>query len=180
MSSSRQTARHPNLRISVAWILFLALCLIVLTAQTAAVQDPLPSWRDGPTKQAIIRFVKAVTDKSSPTYVEPADRIATFDDDGTMWVSHPLYTEFVFALDRLRSIAPQHPEWKKDPLFRKVLTGGIEAMAKLDGKELGRIYATTHSGMTMEAFLDMARQWLATTNTPVTIVSIPNWLTSPW
>jgi phosphoserine phosphatase len=162
----RRAFRRPSWRITGAWILFLALCLIVLTAQTATVPDPLPSWQEGPAKQAIIEFVKAVTDKASPTYVEPMDRIATFDDDGTLWVSHPLYTEFVFSLDRLRTLAPQHPEWKKDPLFRKVLAGGIEAMAKLSGEELGRIYVVTHSGMTMEAFLKMAKEWLATAKHP--------------
>ena len=158
--------QRPSRRIPGVLVLFLAFCLIVLTAQTATVQDPLPAWRDRAAKQAIIEFVKAVTDKNSPTFVAPADRIATFDDDGTLWVSHPLYTEFVFSLDRLRALAPQHPEWKKEPLFTKVLAGGIEAMAKLNPQELGRIYAFTHSGMTMAAFLEMARQWLATAKHP--------------
>jgi phosphoserine phosphatase len=162
----RQVFRRPSWRLHGVWVLFVALCLIVLTAQTATIPDPLPSWQEGPAKQAIIELVKAVTDKASPNYVEPADRIATFDDDGTLWVSHPLYTEFVFSLERLRALAPQHPEWKKDPLFKKVLAGGIEAMAKLGGEELGRIYAVTHSGMTMAAFLKMAREWLATAKHP--------------
>jgi phosphoserine phosphatase len=162
----RQVIRRPSRRLHGVWVLFVALCLIVLTAQTATVPDPLPAWQEGPAKQAIIELVKAVTDKASPNYVEPADRIATFDDDGTLWVSHPLYTEFVFSLERLRALAPQHPEWKKDPLFKKVLAGGIEAMAKLGGEELGRIYAVTHSGMTMAAFLKMAREWLATAKHP--------------
>jgi phosphoserine phosphatase len=162
----RQEDMQPRWRPPGVWVFFLTLCLIALTAQTATVQDPLPSWTDGPTKQAILGFVKAVTDKSSPAYVAPADRIATFDDDGTLWVSHPVYTEFVFALDRLRTLAPQHPEWNKEPLFKKVLAGGTEAMARLDDKEWGGIYVATHAGMTIEAFQKMAQAWLATAKHP--------------
>ena len=116
------------------WLLFYSVCLIVLSVQTTAAQDPLPSWKDGPAKQAIMGFVKAVTDKSSPKYVDPQNRIATFDNDGTMWVSHPVFTEFVFALDRLRVLAPKHPEWKNEMPFKKALSGGTKAMAELSGK----------------------------------------------
>ena len=77
---------------------------------TTQINDPLPSWNEGLAKQAIIEFVQATTDKSSPNYVEPCDRIATFDQDGTLWVEHPFYSQAIFALDRLKSLAPQHPE----------------------------------------------------------------------
>jgi hypothetical protein len=162
----RQTVKHPHRKIYTFWMLLWAICLIVLTAPAAAAPDPLPSWNDGAAKQAIIEFVQTVTDPSSPRYVEPRDRVATFDNDGTMWVSHPVYTEFVFALDRLRDLAPQHPEWKTQMPFKKVLSGGIKAMAELSDEEWGQIYGATHSGMTIAAFLNLARDWLATNTHP--------------
>jgi len=125
-----------------------------------------PSWNDGPAKQAIMGFVKAVNDKSSPKYVAPQDRIVTFDNDGTMWVSHPVYTEFTFALDRLRALAPQHPEWQKEMPFKAVLAGGIKAMAKVSLQDWEKIYGATHAGMTTEAFLKIAKEWLATAKHP--------------
>jgi hypothetical protein len=139
---------------------------LVLTAPAAQARDPLPSWNDGPAKQALLKFVQAVTDQSSPQYVAPQDRIATFDNDGTMWVSHPVYTEFVFALDRLRALAPRHPEWKNEPPFKKVLADGTRAMAKLSDEEWGHIYGATHSGMTIATFLKIAQEWLATAKHP--------------
>ena len=162
----RQTAKHLHRKIFTFWILCWSICLIALTTSAVAAPDPLPSWNDGPTKQAIIEFVKAVTDKSSPRYVAPQDRTATFDNDGTMWVSHPVYTEFVFALDRLRALAPQHPEWKNQMPFKKVLSGGIKAMAELSDEEWGHIYGATHSDMTIATFLKIAREWLATAKHP--------------
>jgi hypothetical protein len=157
---------QPHRKILKFWVLFWSICLLVLSRQTVAAQDPLPSWNDGAAKQAIMEFVKTVTDASSPQYVEPRDRIATFDNDGTMWVSHPVYTEFVFALDQVRALAPQHPEWQKEALFKKVLNGGTKAMAELSGKEWNRIYAATQSGMSITAFLKTAREWLATNTHP--------------
>lgn len=160
----RQNVSNPYRKVLRLCLLFWL--IFVLSAPRAAAQDPLPSWNDGPAKQAIIRFVQAVTDKSSPQYVEPQDRIATFDNDGTMWVSHPVYTEFVFALDRLRNLAPQHPEWKNEMPFKKVLSNGTRAMAELSDKEWGQIYGATHSGMSVAAFLKKARDWLATAKHP--------------
>jgi len=162
----RQAVKHPHRIIRTFWLLCWSICLIVLTARAAAAPDPLPAWNDGAAKQAILEFVKAVTDPSSPRYVEPRDRIATFDNDGTMWVSHPVYTEFVFALDRLRALAPQHPEWEREVPFKKVLSGGIKAMAELSDEEWGHIYGATHSGMTMATFLKIAQEWLATAKHP--------------
>ena len=92
----------------------LALLLALLLAEGANAQnDALPSWNEGPAKQSIVNFVKDVTDKSGPKYVEPQDRIATFDQDGTLWVEHPIYTQAAFALERVRELAPKHPEWKQ-------------------------------------------------------------------
>ena len=89
-----------------------ALFLLLGTGIALAQRDPLPSWNDGAAKRAILTFVKDTTDKHSPRYVEPSDRIATFDQDGTLWTEHPLYGQAMFALDLLAKLAPQHPEWK--------------------------------------------------------------------
>ena len=111
---------------------------VLLTAITAAAQtDPLPSWNDGQTKQAIVEFVQKVTDKSSPQFVPQAERIATFDNDGTLWPSHPMYTQLVFALDRIKALAPQHPEWKTQQPFKAVLDNDLKALAA--GGEKGMV-----------------------------------------
>lgn len=141
----------------------LATLALALSVQAA---DPLPSWNDGPAKQAILSFVKEVTDKSSPKYVEPEDRIATFDQDGTLWVEHPLYTQAMFALDRVRELAPKHPEWKNTEPFKAVIAGDREAMAKFSESDWEVIVAATHAGMSTEAFLEIVKQWLATVKHP--------------
>ena len=99
-----------------------------LTAATAV--DPLPSWNDGAAKQAIVDFVKTTTDKNNPKFVQPEDRIATFDQDGTTWVEQPIYSQVLFAFDRVAEMAPQHPEWKTKMPFKAIVTGDREAMAK--------------------------------------------------
>src|SRR5580698_5131963 len=115
------------------WILrgLLALYAVLLaTAGAEAQRDPLPSWNKGPAKDAILTFVKDTTEKSSPKYVEPKDRIATFDQDGTLWTEHPVYTQAMFAFDRLGKLAPQHPDWKTTEPFKSVITGDREGMSK--------------------------------------------------
>ncbi len=144
-----------------------AICAVLLTVVQAYAQtDALPSWNDGPAKQAIVRFVQAATDQSGPKFVAPKDRIATFDQDGTMWVEHPIYTQAVFALDRVKAMAPEHPEWKTTEPFKSVLAGDREAMAKFDEKDWAHIIAATHAGMPTEKFLEIAKQWLETAKHP--------------
>ena len=92
-----------------------------IPAAADCIDDLLASWNDGPAKQAIVAFVAATTDQTSPQFVPPEDRIATFDQDGTLWVEHPLYTQAMFALDRVHELAPKHPEWKKKEPFKAVL-----------------------------------------------------------
>jgi phosphoserine phosphatase len=128
--------------------------------------DDLASWADGPAKKAIVEFVRVTTDKSSPKYVAPEDRVATFDQDGTTWVSHPMYTQLVFALDRVVALAPQHPEWKTTSPFSSVLSGDKAAMAKFTMKDLEAILTATHTGMTPEAFQTVVKQWMATAKHP--------------
>jgi phosphoglycolate phosphatase-like HAD superfamily hydrolase len=128
-------------------------------AQAAA--DPLPSWNAGAAKTAILDFVRKATDASGPDFVAPEDRIATFDQDGTMWVEHPLYTELMFSLDRIGALAPEHPEWKTTEPFKSVLAGDQAAIAKFTMKDLEAIVAVTHSGMTTEDFRATAAAWAA-------------------
>jgi hypothetical protein len=144
--------------------LVVAVSLFTLgTASLGAQATPLASWNDGPTKRAIITFVRATTDRSSPQYVAPDDRIATFDNDGTLWVEHPLYTQAVFALDRVGRLAAQHPEWRTTEPFRSVLARDEAAIEKFSESDWEQIVAATHSGMTVEQFNDIAADWLART-----------------
>jgi phosphoserine phosphatase len=130
-------------------------------AAAAQADDPLPSWNDGPAKQAIVEFVEAVTTEGAADFVPPADRIATFDQDGTLWVEHPLYAQAMFALDRVVELAPEHPEWKTKEPFKAVLTGDREAMAKFSEGDWAEIIGATHAGVTTEQFVEIAGDWLA-------------------
>jgi FMN phosphatase YigB (HAD superfamily) len=128
--------------------------------------DPLPSWNNTPSKQMVLDFVRDATDKSSPKYVEPADRVATFDQDGTLWTEHPLYGQAQFALARLAEMAPKHPEWKTMEPFKSVLAGDRAAMAKFTEADWLEIVAVTHSGMSNEAFAGLVNDWIATAKAP--------------
>jgi phosphoglycolate phosphatase-like HAD superfamily hydrolase len=132
----------------------------------SAQDEPLPSWNDGAAKSAIVEFVEAVTTEGGADFVPPEDRIATFDNDGTLWVEHPLYTQAMFALDRVAVLAPEHPEWKDQEPFKAVLAGDREAMARFTEGDWAKIIAATHAGMTTEAFLEIVRKWLAEAKHP--------------
>jgi len=158
---------HVTVRFRSTLRTTLVLWVILLGAAGAQAQrDPLPSWNKGPAREAIITFVKETTEKSSPKYVEPNDRIATFDQDGTLWTEHPLYGQAVFALDRLGKMAPQHPEWKETEPFKSVLTGDREAMGKFTEKDWMEIIAVTHAGMGTEEFQALVKQWITTAKAP--------------
>jgi phosphoglycolate phosphatase-like HAD superfamily hydrolase len=131
-----------------------------------ATENPLPSWNDGAAKKAILEFVRATTDKSSPKFVPATDRIATFDQDGTLWTEHPLYGQAMFALYRLDTMAPQHPEWKEAEPFKSVRSGDREAMSQFTEKDSMEIVAVTHSGMDTEDFLALVKPWIATAKAP--------------
>lgn len=133
-------------------------------AQTSS--DPLPSWRDGPAKQAILRFVRSTTDHASPGFVPPEQRIATFDQDGTSWVEHPMYTQVVYCLDRVPAVVAQHPELKDAEPFRTVLAGNEAAIAALPTRDLYRILEVTLTGMTVDAFTQEVSGWLAKARHP--------------
>jgi hypothetical protein len=145
----------------------LAMCVLLFAGAAAHAQtDPLPSWNEGPAKQAILEFVKATTDKASPKFVPPEARIATFDQDGTTWVEQPMYTQVVYCLERVRVVAEKKPELKNVEPFKTVLSGNREAMAKLSMKDLEKILAATLTGMTVEEFSAEVKSWLATAKHP--------------
>lgn len=157
-----------TLLLTLSMFLLVMLMSIYINFEKATAQssDPLPSWNDGSAKQAIIEFVQAITNKSSPKYVQPDERIATFDQDGTLWVEHPLYTQGVFALSRIKFLAPQHPEWETQEPFKAILERDQEAIAKFTEGEWVQIIAATHAGMTTEAFIKIAKDWLTTAKHP--------------
>jgi phosphoglycolate phosphatase-like HAD superfamily hydrolase len=128
--------------------------------------DPLPSWNDGSAKKAILEFVRLTTDKANPKYVSPEQRIATFDQDGTLWVEHPMYTQVVYCLDRVPALVKQKPELRNVEPFKTVLSGDREAIAKLTTKDLTEILAVTLSGMTVEEFDADVKKWFATARHP--------------
>ena len=135
-------------------------------AQTAAPDGLLPSWNDGPAKQVIFDLVRATIDRSSPNYVFPEDRIAVFDQDGTLWVEHPMYTQVVFALERVPAVVAKKPELKNVEPFKTVLSGDREAMARLPMRDLYKILAATLTGMTVDEFKAEAKTWLETARHP--------------
>jgi phosphoserine phosphatase len=147
-------------------IAVVTIVLLGTTAPAAWAGDPLPSWNDGPAKKAVIDFVSRVTKEGSPDFVAPRDRIATFDQDGTLWVEQPNYTQVTFAIDRIKALAPQHPEWTKEEPFKSILAGDREAMERFTIQDFARVVAVSHSGMTIEEFQGIVRQWLETAKHP--------------
>jgi phosphoglycolate phosphatase-like HAD superfamily hydrolase len=130
------------------------------------VGDPLPSWNEGATKRAILDFVACAMDKDCPDFIQPDERIATFDNDGTLWSEQPLYFQFAFAIDRVKALAPQHPEWKDKESFSLVLKGDIKALATTGEKGLLEIIMATHAGMTIDEFNAIVLEWMATARHP--------------
>ncbi|MFM7740484.1 MAG: haloacid dehalogenase-like hydrolase, partial [Planctomycetota bacterium] len=127
------------------------LALVCLTSLSVA-QQALPSWNDGKTRQAIEAFVERVTTPGSPDFVPESDRIAVFDNDGTLWSEQPMYVQLAFILDRVKALAPEHPEWKEQPPFNAVLNGDLKALAAAGERGLMELLLATHAGMTSEEF----------------------------
>lgn len=128
--------------------------------------DPLPSWNDTGPKKAVVAFVQKVTKEGSPDFVPPAERIAVFDNDGTLWCEQPVYTQVTFALDRVKALADKHPEWKEKQPFKAVLEGDHKALAAAGQKGLVEIVAATHTGMTLDEFNAAVTDWIATARHP--------------
>jgi phosphoserine phosphatase len=135
-------------------------------AQASMSSEALPSWSDGPAKQAILGFVRVTTDPSSPKFVPTEERIATFDQDGTLWVEHPMYTQVIYCLDRVPDVVASRPKLKNVEAFETVLSGDRAAMAKLSMRDLEEILVATLSGMTVDEFSAEAKRWIATAKHP--------------
>lgn len=129
-------------------------------------EDLLPSWNEGPAKQAILEFVRVTVDPFNPNYVSPPNRIATFDQDGTLWVEHPLYTQGVFALDRIKTLAFDNPEWVNEQPFKDVINNNTQDIAKFNEEDWAHIIARTHTGMSTKSFLGIVQQWLSSAKHP--------------
>ena len=155
-----------NRRTFLAALIALGLASLVPLQARAAAPDPLPSWNDGPVKKSILDFVAAVTKEGGPDYVKPAERIATFDNDGTLWIEQPLYNQFVFAIDRVKATANKHPEWKTQEPFASILKGDLKGLAASGEKGMVEILEATHSGMTTTDFDKEVKDWLAIAKHP--------------
>jgi haloacid dehalogenase-like hydrolase len=141
---------------------------LAIGSPALAQTDPLPSWNEGPAKQAIVAFVRATTTQGSPRFVPPAERIATFDNDGTLWAEQPLYFQLLFALDRVKALAPQHPEWKTEEPFASLLKGDVNKALAGGDKAIAEIVMVTHAGMTTAEFAKIVEDWIATAKHPKT------------
>jgi hypothetical protein len=143
-----------------------AVLTVAARAQNPAPANPLVSWNDGPAKQAIIDFVRSTTDRTNPRFVPPEERIATFDQDGTLWVEHPMYSQMMYCLDRVPVLAAEKPALKDEEPFKTVLSGDREAIAKLTTPDLEKIIIATLNGMTADEFDAEVRKWLASAKHP--------------
>lgn len=139
---------------------------LVAAAAVASAADPLPSWTDGASKKSIVEFVARVTRENSTDYVAPRERIAVFDNDGTLWAEQPYYFQLAFALERVRTLASVHPEWRTTAPFKAVLAGDTEALIASGQQGLVQIVAASHSGITTEDFNTIVGSWLVTAKHP--------------
>jgi len=149
------------------FITAMACACLAPTAQAFAA-DSLPSWNDGAAKKSIVAFVAKTTELNSPDFVAPDNRIATFDNDGTLWAEQPMYFQLLFALDRVKVLAPQHPEWKDKEPFASLLKGDVKGALAGGEPAIGEIVMTTHAGMTTDEFDKIVTDWIATARHPVT------------
>jgi len=141
---------------------------VVCISSLASAADPLPSWNDTAPKRAILQFVEDVTKEGSATFVPVADRIATFDNDGTLWGEQPMYVQAYFALDRVKTLAPRHPDWKDKPPFSAVLKGDLKSAFSGGERALVELVMATHAGTTTEEFEQEVTDWIATARHPQT------------
>ena len=152
---------------------------LLLLTNAAFAADSLPSWNDGPTKQGIISFVENVTKEGAPTFIPPAERIATFDNDGTLWCEQPLPVQLYFALDRVKALAPQHPEWKTTEPFASLLKGDVKGALAGGEPAIVQIIMQTHAGMTTAEFERLVKDWMATARHPTKKVLLTDMVYQP-
>jgi phosphoglycolate phosphatase-like HAD superfamily hydrolase len=141
---------------------------VVFTSTISLAAEPLPSWNDTPPKQAILAFVERVTKEGSPDFVPVPERIATFDNDGTLWCEMPYYVQLQFALERVKDLAPQHPEWKEKEPFASLLRGDTKNLIAGGTRAILEVVAATQSGMTTTEYHQMVNHWIATAKNPIT------------
>jgi phosphoglycolate phosphatase-like HAD superfamily hydrolase len=147
----------------------LFLGLIIFTAATACHADGLlSSWNDGAARRTILTFMRNVTQENTPSYIPPNERIVIFDNDGTLWAEKPMYVEFMFAMDRAKQMAPQHPEWQTEEPFKYLLSGDMEAFMADREKAVTAVVAQMHAGMTTEEYQEVVKNWLRTARHPIT------------
>jgi len=168
--------RLPIFRLTRALVLAITLAF---GAHAFAQTDPLQSWNDGPAKKAIVEFVQTTTTQGSPNFVAPAERIATFDNDGTLWAEQPMYVQLLFAIDRVKTLAPQHPEWQTTEPFASLLKGDVKGALAGGEKAMVEIVMATHAGMTTEQFQQIVRDWLAVAKNPLTKRSVTEMVYQP-
>lgn len=159
--------RMKNLR-TILTALTLGSTVAFIGLAVADTTDPLPSWNEGKSKQSITTFVAEVTQKGSPNFVPISERIATFDNDGNLWAEQPMYSQLIFAADRVRALAPQHPEWKTEEPFASLLKGDVKGVFAGGMKSVGEILMASHAGMTTQEFEKIVTDWLASARHPVT------------
>jgi hypothetical protein len=156
---------HTPLRISFPALLVSTLALAAVYVAAAAA-DPLPSWADGAAKRAIVDFVQRVTTPGSKDFVAAPERIATFDNDGTLWAEQPIYFQLAFAFDRIRALAPQHPEWQEQEPFKSFLAGDLKGALAGGEKAMVQLVMVSHAGMTTDEFAQSVKDWIATARHP--------------
>lgn len=149
-------------------VIFISSAIIFACSAIGQNGDPLSSWNDGQVKQSIIQFVTDVTTKGSNNFVPPSDRIAVFDNDGTLWVEQPTYAQVLFAFDRVKLLAPQHPEWKTKEPFASLLKGDTESVVAQGERAMLEVIEATHAGMTSAEFEKIVKNWIATARHPTT------------
>jgi len=140
--------------------------LLVAASTAVGANDPLPSWDDGAAKRAILAFVAETTSPGAPGFVPPAERIAAFDNDGTLWAEQPLYFQLAFVLDRVKALAPEHPEWKQKQPFKAVLAGDVKGALAGGEPAIAELVTATHAGMTTEEFTKIVGDWIASARHP--------------
>ena len=145
---------------------FVLLAIVIAGLTTAYAQDPLPSWNDSPARKTITEFIAKVTKEGSPDFVPVEQRIATFDNDGTLWCEQPMYFQLFFALDRVKALAPQHPEWKTKEPFASLLKGDLKSALAGGERAMLEIIIVTHAGMTTAEFEQIVKDWIATAKHP--------------
>ena len=166
-SGVRASAARGALAVVVAGVALLSACQGAGTTAAVPLDPPvLPSWSDGATREALVSFVEDVTTAGGPHYVPPAERIAVFDNDGTLWSEQPIYVQLAFVADRVKALAPEHPEWADRQPFKGLLEGDLEAVAASGEHGLLEMLMATHAGMTTDEFAATATEWLETARHP--------------